>query len=111
LSYPIAPVPKFLIPGLLPKDEPEETSLRGDTFEFQYHYRILPEGVLVSLHRPQSRKNPPKQVCWRSGVMLEYCEGAEEVYNIARIKADPEDRQNLYFYQRSRNYPSRLSFR
>jgi internalin A len=31
-----------------------------------------------------------KQVCWRSGVMLEYCEG-EEVYNIARIKADPEE--------------------
>jgi internalin A len=81
--------PKFLIPGLLPKDEPEDTDLEGDTLEFQYHYRILPEGVL-SRFIVLSHEKIHKQVCWRSGVMLEYCEG-EEVYNIARIKADPEE--------------------
>jgi internalin A len=33
-----------------------------------------------------------EQICWRSGVMLAYCEGSE-VYNIARIRADSEDRK------------------
>ena len=81
--------PKFLIPGLLPKDEPNETDLEGDTLEFQYHYRILPEGVL-SRFIVLSHEKIHEQVCWRSGVMLAYREG-EEIYNIARIKADPED--------------------
>jgi internalin A len=88
-ELPDCPSPKFLIPGLLPKDEPEDTALEGDTLEFQYHYRILPEGVL-SRFIVLSHEKIHTQVCWRSGVMLEYCEG-EEVYNIARIKADPEE--------------------
>jgi len=88
-ELPDCPSPKFLIPGLLPKDEPEDTALKGDTLEFQYHYRILPEGVL-SRFIVLSHEKIHKQVCWRSGVMLKYCEG-EEVYNIARIKADPEE--------------------
>jgi internalin A len=83
--------PTFLIPGLLPKDEPEHTKLKGDTLEFQYHYRVLPESIMsrfIVLTHPKIYN----QIYWRSGVMLAYSEG-KETYNIARIKADPEDRK------------------
>jgi internalin A len=90
-ALPDCPSPKFLIPGLLPKDEPENISLKGDTLDFQYHYRILPEGVL-SRFIVLSHEKIHAQTCWRSGVMLAYREGAE-TYNIARIKADPEDKK------------------
>ncbi|MEG3927152.1 leucine-rich repeat domain-containing protein [Microcoleus sp. T3_D1] len=79
----------FLIPGILPKEEPENTELEGETLEFQYHYRILPDSILsrfiVLMHEKIHNCTH-----WRTGVMLEYTEGAE-VYNIARIKSDPED--------------------
>ncbi|WP_341731216.1 leucine-rich repeat domain-containing protein [Microcoleus sp. EPA2] len=81
--------PTFLIPGILPKEEPENTELEGETLEFQYHYRILPDSILsrfiVLMHEKIHNCTH-----WRTGVMLEYTEGAE-VYNIARIKSDPED--------------------
>ncbi|MBD1915774.1 MULTISPECIES: COR domain-containing protein [Cyanophyceae] len=83
--------PRFLIPGLLPKDEPEDTGLAGDTLEFQYHYRILPESVL-SRFIVLSHEKIHEQTCWRSGVMLAYFEGNEQC-NIARVKADPEDKK------------------
>jgi internalin A len=79
----------FLIPGILPKEEPENTKLEGETLEFQYHYRILPDSILsrfiVLMHEKIHNCTH-----WRTGVMLEYTEG-KEVYNIARIKSDPED--------------------
>ncbi|MEG3859483.1 COR domain-containing protein, partial [Microcoleus sp. herbarium12] len=79
----------FLIPGILPKEEPENTELKGETLEFQYHYRILPDSILsrfiVLMHEKIHNCTH-----WRTGVMLEYTEG-KEVYNIARIKSDPED--------------------
>ncbi len=81
--------PTFLIPGILPKEEPKNTELEGETLEFQYHYRILPDSILsrfiVLMHEKIHNCTH-----WRTGVMLEYTEGAE-VYNIARIKSDPED--------------------
>ncbi|MBD1867453.1 leucine-rich repeat domain-containing protein [Cyanobacteria bacterium FACHB-471] len=83
--------PRFLIPGLLPKDEPEHTTLEGDALEFQYHYRILPESILsrfiVLIH-----EKIHNQTYWRSGVMLFHSEGGE-ICNLARVKADPEDKQ------------------
>jgi internalin A len=88
-ALPDCPSPTFLIPGLLPKDEPDETGLDGDTLEFQYHYRILPEGVL-SRFIVLSHEKIHQQICWRSGVMLAYAEG-DERYNLARVKADPEE--------------------
>ncbi|HLP89534.1 MAG TPA: COR domain-containing protein [Nostocaceae cyanobacterium] len=90
-ELPDCPAPKFLIPGLLPKDEPEETKLKDDTLEFQYHYRVLPESIMsrfiVLIH-----EKIYNQIYWRSGVMLAYSEG-KETYNIARIKADIEDKK------------------
>ena len=83
--------PRFLIPAILPKDEPEDTNLRGETLEFQYHYRVLPESI-ISRFIVKSHEKIHENIWWRSGVMLEYKEGAE-VCNIARIKADPEDKK------------------
>ncbi|MEG4329311.1 COR domain-containing protein, partial [Microcoleus sp. herbarium5] len=92
LCFPISNCPPtFLIPGILPKEEPQNTKLEGETLEFQYHYRILPDSILsrfiVLMH-----EKIHKCTHWRTGVMVEYREGAE-VYNIARIKSDPEDKK------------------
>ncbi|MEG5220019.1 COR domain-containing protein, partial [Microcoleus sp. ARI1-A5] len=91
LCFPInnCGAPTFLIPGILPKEEPENTELAGETLEFQYHYRILPDSIL-SRFIVLSHEKIHNCTHWRTGVMLEYREGAE-VYNIARIKSDPED--------------------
>ncbi|PSB53575.1 hypothetical protein C7B67_02475 [filamentous cyanobacterium Phorm 6] len=93
LCFPLSDcnAPTFLIPGILPKEQPENTELAGETLEFQYHYRILPDSILsrfiVLMHEKIHNSTH-----WRTGVMLEYTEGAE-VYNIARIKSDPEDKK------------------
>jgi len=93
LCFPVShcPARTFLIPGILPKEEPENTKLEGETLEFQYHYRILPDSILsrfiVLMHEKIHNRTH-----WRTGVMLEYTEGAQ-VYNIARIKSDPEDKK------------------
>ncbi|MEG3845959.1 COR domain-containing protein [Microcoleus sp. herbarium19] len=91
LCFPIShcPAPTFLIPGILPKEEPENTELAGETLEFQYHYRILPDSILSRFIVLMQQKIH-NCTHWRTGVMLEYREG-KEVYNIARIKSDPED--------------------
>ncbi|MDF5706441.1 MAG: COR domain-containing protein, partial [Nostoc sp. S4] len=83
--------PQFLIPGLLPKDQPDETKLHGETLEFQYHYKVLPESI-ISRFIVISHEKIHEQIYWRSGVMLQYQEN-NEIYNIARIKADPEDKK------------------
>ena len=90
-ALPDCPAPRFLIPGLLPKEEPKEIGLEGDLLEFQYHYRILPESVL-SRFIVLSHEKIHNQTYWRSGVMLDYDEG-EDLYNIARIKCDPEEKK------------------
>ncbi len=83
--------PQFLIPGLLPKDQPDETELHGETLEFQYHYKVLPESI-ISRFIVKTHEKIHKHIYWRSGVMLQYQEN-NEIYNIARIKADPEDKK------------------
>jgi internalin A len=80
-----------LIPGLLPKDEPANTELEGDTLDFQYHYRILPESIL-SRFIVLTHEKIHNQTYWRSGVMLAYTEG-NQPSNIARIEADPEEKK------------------
>ena len=80
---------RHLIPGILPKEEPDSTDLEGDTLEFQYHYPVLPSSI-ISRFIVLSHEKIYRQTYWRSGVMLAYAE-ADEVYNIARVKADPAD--------------------
>ena len=83
--------PQFLIAGLLPKDQPDETELEGETLEFQYHYKVLPESI-ISRFIVITHDRIHNHTYWRSGVMLQYQEN-NETYNIARIKADPEDKK------------------
>ncbi|TYQ28212.1 COR domain-containing protein [Pseudanabaena sp. UWO310] len=83
--------PQFLIAGLLPKDQPDETRLEGETLEFQYHYKVLPESI-ISRFIVITHDRIHNHTYWRSGVMLQYQEN-NETYNIARIKADPEDKK------------------
>jgi internalin A len=82
---------KYLIAGLLPKDQPDKTELEGETLEFQYHYKVLPESI-ISRFIVNTHEKIHNQVYWRSGVMLQY-EQYKEIYNIARIKSDPEDKK------------------
>ncbi|GBO51562.1 hypothetical protein APA_526 [Pseudanabaena sp. lw0831] len=83
--------PQFLIAGLLPKDQPDKTELQGETLEFQYHYKVLPESI-ISRFIVNEHDRIHNHTYWRSGVMLQYQEN-NETYNIARIKADPEDKK------------------
>lgn len=78
----------YLIPELLPKNEPEE----AEGFEpekclnFEYHYLVLPEGVLprfITRTHHLSERMPR----WRSGVILEF-EGCQ-----ALIRADAVDKK------------------
>jgi internalin A len=78
---------RFLIPELLGKEEPPLNEFDDrDALRFEYHYNILPEGLLprfiVRTHEMSSG-----QPRWRTGVVLEY-EG-----NQASIKADVQDRK------------------
>ncbi|MEM9946638.1 MAG: COR domain-containing protein, partial [Cyanobacteria bacterium P01_D01_bin.36] len=90
-SQPNSQPKTFLLPSILPKEEPEDIELEGNTLEFQYHYRILPESIL-SRFIVLNHEDIHNQTYWRTGVMLHYTEG-EEIYNIARVKADPEDKK------------------
>ncbi|MDJ0702297.1 MAG: COR domain-containing protein [Leptolyngbyaceae cyanobacterium MO_188.B28] len=80
---------RHLIPGILPKEEPDSTDLSGDILEFQYHYPVLPSSI-ISRFIVLTHEKIYQQTYWRSGVMLAYTEG-DAVYNTARIKADPAD--------------------
>lgn len=83
LCYDIEPDKSFLIPDLLPKDEPF-TGEWDNVLAFQVHYNILPSSILS---RFIVRMNAfIHKTVWRSGVVLKY-EG-----NTALVKADYEDR-------------------
>jgi internalin A len=78
----------YLIPELLDKQEPEDTAefKPEECLNFQYHYPVLPEGLLprfiVRTHT-LSEKLP----YWRTGVILTF-EG-----NRALVKADVQDKK------------------
>ncbi|HEY0081118.1 MAG TPA: COR domain-containing protein [Pyrinomonadaceae bacterium] len=78
----------YLIPELLDKQEPEETAQfePEECLNFQYHYPVLPEGLLprfiVRTHTLS--EGLPR---WRSGVILKFEE------NRALVKADVQDRK------------------
>ena len=82
---------QYLIPGLLPKEEPENTDLGQNCLEFQYNYRILPESI-ISRFIVLNHEKIHKQIYWRSGVILFHQEGSE-ICNLACIKADFEDKK------------------
>jgi GTPase SAR1 family protein len=82
---------QYLIPGLLPKEEPEDIDLGKNILEFQYHYSILPESIL-SRFIVITHEKIYEKTYWRSGVILAYKEN-EVICNLACIKADFEDKK------------------
>jgi internalin A len=84
LCYDIETDNSFLIPDLLPKDEPF-TGEWNDALVFHYSYNVLPSSIIS---RFVVRMNPfIYKTVWRSGVVLKNNE------NIALVKADFEDRK------------------
>ena len=74
----------FLVPDLLPKDEPFTGEL-NNALAFQYHYTVLPSSVIT---RFIVRMNEfIHKTVWRSGVVLKSGE------NTALVKADMEDKK------------------
>jgi internalin A len=84
LCYDIEPDKSFLIPDLLPKDEPFTGEWDG-ALAFQYHYNVLPSSIIS---RFIVRMNPfVHKTVWRSGVVL------KSRGNTALVKADTEDKK------------------
>lgn len=99
LCYDIEPDKSFLIPDLLPKDEPYTGEWDG-ALAFQYHYNVLPTSIIS---RFIVRMNAfVHKTVWRSGVVL------KSGGNTALVKADTEDRK--IFIWVSGDAPTRREF-
>jgi len=87
LCYDIEPDKSFLIPDLLPKDEPFTGNNEWDgALAFQIHYNVLPSSIIT---RFIVRMNAfVHKTVWRSGVVL------KSGGNTALVKADTEYRKN-----------------
>jgi len=84
LCYDIETDKSFLVPDLLPKDEPFTGEWDG-ALAFQYHYNVLPSSIIT---RFIVRMNAfVHKTVWRSGVVL------KSGGNTALVKADSEDRK------------------
>ena len=85
LCYDIELDRTFLVPDLLPKDEPANLNFAGLP-AFEYVYPVLPSSVITRFIVRLSQKIYGG-VVWRTGVMLKISE------NTALVKADIEDRK------------------
>jgi internalin A len=84
LCYDLETDKSFLVPDLLPKDEPA-TDGRENALAFQYHYAVLPSSVIT---RFIVRMNGfVAEKVWRTGAIL------KDGGNTALVKADIEDRK------------------
>ncbi len=84
LCYDIESDKTFLVPDLLPKDEPV-TYGTENALAFQYHYAVLPSSVIT---RFIVRMNEfVQEKVWRTGVVL------KDGGSTALVKADTEDRK------------------
>jgi small GTP-binding protein len=84
LCYDLVTDQKFLVPDLLPKDEPE-LSFNGIP-AFEYAYPVLPSSVITRFIVRMNQKIDDGFV-WRTGVLLKIGE------NKALVKADIEDKK------------------
>ncbi len=85
LCFDVEPDKQFLIPDILPKEEPY-TGEWNNTLAFEYHYLVLP-GSIISRFIVRMNNLIYEKNYWRSGVILEN-EG-----NKALVKADREDKK------------------
>ncbi len=84
-GYNVEPDKTFLVPDLLPKDEPAELKFNGVP-AFEYAYPVLPSSVITRFIVRMNQKIENNFV-WRTGVVLKIGE------NLALVKADIEDRK------------------
>ncbi|MDQ3005476.1 MAG: GTP-binding protein [Chloroflexota bacterium] len=84
LCYDIEPDKSFLVPDLLPKDQPE-LNFNGIP-AFEYAYPVLPSSVITRFI-VRMNQHIDDGFVWRTGVLLRIGE------NIALVKADIEDRK------------------
>ncbi|HKQ46748.1 MAG TPA: COR domain-containing protein [Phycisphaerae bacterium] len=70
-DHPINGEPGVLIPELLLKDEPNLPWGAAGTLAFEYHYDVLPAGVIPRFIVLSHSKHARGGACWRSGVVLE----------------------------------------
>lgn len=84
LCFDIEPDKQFLIPDILPKEEPY-TGEWDNSLAFEYHYPVLP-GSIISRFIVRMNQWIYQHTYWRNGVVLAH-EG-----NLALIKADREDK-------------------
>lgn len=85
LCYDIESDKTFLVPDLLPKDEPAELKFNGVP-AFEYAYPVLPSSVITRFIVRMNQKIDDGFV-WRTGVVLKIGD------NKALVKADIEDRK------------------
>lgn len=85
LCYDIDGDKTFLVPDLLPKDEPTELKFNGVP-AFEYTYPVLPSSVITRFIVRMNQKIDDGFV-WRTGVVLKIGD------NKALVKADIEDRK------------------
>lgn len=84
LCYDIEPDKSFLVPDLLPKDQPDLNFSGVPAFE--YAYPVLPSSVITRFIVRMNQKIDDG-IVWRTGVVLKIGE------NKALVKADIEDRK------------------
>jgi len=85
LCYDIEPDKTFLVPDLLPKDEPSELKFNGIP-AFEYAYPVLPSSVITRFI-VRMNQHIDDNCVWRTGVLLKIGD------NTALVKADIEDRK------------------
>ena len=86
LCFDVEPDKQFLIPDILPKEEPY-TGEWDNTLAFEYHYPVLP-GSIISRFIVRMNHYIYQKTYWRSGVVLAH----ESNLNLALVKADREDK-------------------
>ena len=86
LCFPIEADKKYLIPDILPKEEPD-TGDWDNSLAFQYHYSVLPNSI-ISRFIVRMNHLISKNTYWRSGVVLI----SRDRNNRALIKADREEK-------------------
>ena len=73
LAYEFAHVPgKFLVAELLDPNEPDLKGAFEETLRFEYHYSVLPSGVIPRFIVRAHEFLPNEPVYWRSGVVLHF---------------------------------------
>ena len=86
-EYPDSAGRRYLIPEQLPKNEPELNWDIAGALNFEYHYTVLPPGLISRFIVLTHRKLTHRPTYWRSGVVLKF-DG-----NMSLIRADTENKQ------------------